>query len=334
MIKRRLRNIVVSGFGTRIRQDRDLVKITTKEGGVDRSITVSPKEVEQLIITGESSITSGVVRLLLENEVDLVFVQHRPNFFARVVRGDHNFITDLWRKQMNMDEDKRLSIAKEIVDCSIYNKVRILQSWAKNRDVTFGREIEYLNQSRDAILRAESNEELMGVEGDATRIYFGALRRIVPSEFGFQKREKHPPLDPMNSMLSYGYTVLLSRVEYGLMLAGLNLYEGVLHGTYRNRRALGFDLIEEFRQPIVDRVVVTQIVRGEVQENEFDRRSDMCYMSEGVKRHFLDALYDRMEDEYTYHGRKLEFLDIIFEQAKKLARTVEHDEKYKGFRCR
>lgn len=81
---------------------------------------VSPKEVEQIIIAGESSITSGVVRLMLENGVDLVFVEHKPtNFFARVVRSDYNMITDLWRKQIGMSEERRLEIAREIVDCSI-----------------------------------------------------------------------------------------------------------------------------------------------------------------------------------------------------------------------
>ncbi|MDI6860373.1 MAG: CRISPR-associated endonuclease Cas1 [Methanocellales archaeon] len=332
MIERRLRNVVISGFGAQLKRENELLKIVQKGDG--DAVYVSPREVEQVIIAGESSMTSGVVRLLLENNVDLVFIEHRPNFFARVVRGDHNFITDLWRKQILMDYERRLSIAREIVDCAIYNKLRMLQSLAKNRDVDFNSEIEYLRERRTSIKGVSDNETLMGIEGDATRMYFGALRRIVPKEFGFEKRERHPPLDPMNSMLSYGYTVLRSRVGYGLMLAGLNPFEGILHSTYRDRPALGFDLIEEFRQPIVDRVVITQIVQKQVQEDGFDRRSDMCYMGEDVKRKFLDALYHRLEDKYTYKGKKLEFLDIIFEQAKALARSVDNDERYEGFRYR
>lgn len=258
MIERRLRNIVVSGFGSKVFRENELVKIVTKEG---EQVQVSPREVEQVIIAGEASITSGVVRLLLENEVDLVFVEHKPtNFFAHVVRSDYNMITDLWRKQIVMGEDRRLEIAKEIMDCAIYNKLRILQSLAKNREVDFDKETEYL-KGRRAALRS-------------------ILRKIIPEEFGFEKRERHPPHDPVNSMLSYGYTVLKSRVEYSLMRAGLNPYEGVLHVAYRNRPALSFDLMEEFRQPIVDRVVITQITQKQVREDEFERREDMCYMSE------------------------------------------------------
>jgi CRISPR-associated protein Cas1 len=332
MIERRLRNIVISGFGSKVSRENELVKIITQEG---EQIHVSPREVEQVIIAGESSITSGVVRLLLKNGVDLVFIEHGPtNFFARVVRSDYNMITELWRKQILMKEDRRMEIAKEIMDCAVYNKLRILQSLAKNRGVDFNREIEYLNRRRAVLGSIKSNEALMGVEGDATKTYFAALRKIIPEEFGFDKRERHPPHDPTNSMLSYGYTVLKSRVEYGLMRAGLNPYEGILHAAYRNRPALSFDLIEEFRQPIVDRVVITQMTQKQVREEEFEKREDMCYMSEGVRGRFLDALYHRFEDVYTFRGERIEFLDIIFEQAKLLAKAIGNNEGYEGFRYR
>ena len=332
MIERKLRNIVVSGYGSKVFRENELIKIVTKEG---EQVQVSPREVEQVIIAGEASITSGVVRLLLKNGVDLVFVEHGPtNFFARVVRSDYNMITELWRKQILMREGKRLEIVREVIDCAIYNKLRILQSLAKNREVDFDKEIEYLSRRRAALRGIKKNETLMGVEGDATKTYFSALREIIPEEFGFEKRERHPPHDPLNSMLSYGYTVLKSRVEYGLMRAGLSPYEGVLHVAYRNRPALSFDLMEEFRQPIVDRVVITQITQKQVREEEFERREDMCYMSEEVRRGFLEALYSRFEDKYTYRGERMEFLDIIFDQAKLLAKAIGNDEKYKGFRYR
>ncbi len=296
---------------------------------------ISPREVEQVIIAGESSITSGVVRLLLENGVDLVFVRHIPtNFFARVVRSDHNMITDLWRRQILMDGDMRMEIAREILDCAIYNKVRILQSLAKNRELDFDREIMYLNERKSDLEVIKDINVLMGNEGDVTRRYFGALRKIIPEEFGFGRRERHPPHDPVNSMLSYGYTVLKSRVEYGLMQAGLNPYEGILHTTYRDRTALSFDLMEEFRQPVVDRVVITAITQRQIRVDEFEPREDMCYMSEEVRKKFLEALYTRLEDRYTFQGKKLEFLDIIFEQARTLAKAIRDGERYKGFRYR
>ncbi|HEC92567.1 MAG TPA: CRISPR-associated endonuclease Cas1 [Candidatus Atribacteria bacterium] len=330
MIEKRLRNVVISGYGYKIKCRKNLVLIK----GENENIIISPREIEQLVITGAVSLTSDVVRVLMDNNVDIVFVGHRPKFFARIVRSDYNFITDLWRKQIMLPTERRLEIAKEIVDCLIYNKLRMLQHLEKNRDIDFSVEIDRLKYEREKSSTYEDIPSLMGVEGDATRIYFSAVRKIIPKEFGFKKRVKHPPLDPINSMLSYGYTILLSRVSYGLLLSGLNVYEGILHESYRNREALAYDLMEEFRQPIVDRVVITFIVRGMVKTDDFDIRKEMCYMKENFKRNYLDSLYSRFENMYRYLGKPMEFLDIIFEQAKKLSNAIKNDEKYVGFRYR
>lgn len=86
--------------------------------------------------------------------------------------------------------------------------------------------------------------------------------------------------------------------------------------------------MEEFRQPVVDRVVLTMIVRNEVKKEDFTESS---YMSEGFKRKFLEALYSRFEDTHEYEGQKMEFLDIIGEQAKRLASAIGQEKEYRGF---
>jgi len=330
MIEKRLRNVVISGYGYKIKSKKNLILIK----GENEKIYLSPKEIEQLIIAGAVSLTSDVVRTLINNGVDLVFIGHNPNFFARVVKNDYNFITDLWRKQIILTEERKLEISKEIVDCLIYNKIRMLQHLEKNRDIDFFDEIDYLQSRKIDVKECDSRISLMGIEGDATKAYFFAIRKVIPEEFGFTRRVKHPPLDPINSMLSYGYTILFSRVSYGLMLAGLNIFEGIFHETYRDRAALAYDLMEEFRQPIVDRVVITMIVRRMVKPYDFRQGKDLCYMEENFKKKYLDLLYSRFEENYTYYGEKMEFLDIIFQQAKKLAEAIGKEKKYVGFRYR
>jgi len=91
MIEKKLRNVVISGYGYKIKSRKGLILIK----GEEDKVYLSPREVEQIIVAGEVSITSNVVKLLLSNGVDLVFVQHHPNFFARLVRNDSNFITNL-----------------------------------------------------------------------------------------------------------------------------------------------------------------------------------------------------------------------------------------------
>lgn len=322
MIQKKLRNVVVSGFGIDVRKDGDLIKIVENDG---KNTLISPKEIEQLIISGDVSITSGAVELALSNMVDLVFVEHRPNFFARIVKEDFNMITELWRAQILMDAGQRMRIAKEILRCAIHNRIEIARSRSANE-----KDVEQMVGALRSIPSCNTIEGLMGLEGIAARAYFHAISEDLPEELGFDGREKHPPKDPVNSMLSYGYTVLRSRVEFALLCAGLNPYEGIIHSTYRERPALSFDLMEEFRQPIVDRVVLTMIARNEVRAEDF-KIGEMCYMSESFKRSFLEALYCRFEDMHVYDGQRMEFLDIIGEQARKLAKAIKQGTQYRGF---
>lgn len=332
MIERRLRNVVVSSFGASLRKEKELVKISVPgEDGEALNYRVSPRKVEQIIVTGEASVSSGVIRLCLDHDVDLVFVKHYPSFFARVVRGDQNFISDLWRKQITFGDDAKLRLSKEFVSCGVYNKIRMLQSFSYNRGLDLDVYISKLSGLRDSIAGVCDKKELFGLEGSAARVYWGGVKCFLPTCFGFKGRVKHPPLDPVNSLLSYGYSVLLSRVEYGLMLAGLNMFEGVFHMVYRGRSALGFDLMEEFRQPIVDRVVFSLVCGEVLGVEDFTMREDMCVIGEKAKREYLDRLYSRLEAEYTWLGEKRMFLDIIFLQAEKLADAVGKGSDYGGF---
>ena len=335
MIEERLRNLVISEFGVKLTKSGDLIEVLDKDGSKKH---ISPHDLEQVIITGEASITSGVVRLLLEKGVDLVFIGRYPPLFARVVRSDQSFISDIWRAQIMMSDEMKLEIGREILQSAVYNRIRMLQHLSKNReDLTFDDAVRRLKDIRRKMEKAEDSFELMGYEGEGSHIYFSSIRSVIPEKLSFEGRKKRPPPDPVNALLSYGYTVLHSRVEYGLMLAGLNPFEGIIHASYRNRPALSFDLTEEFRQVIVDRVVLTDIVRGRVKERDFeyDNESGGCFMVEEFKRGFLERLYARFEEEYMVEEEgKMQFIDIIFRQAKKLKRAIMGEEQYRGFRYR
>lgn len=103
---------------------------------------------------------------------------------------------------------------------------------------------------------AATTAEIMGLEGAAASAYFDGLRAILPSDAGFNGRNRQPPLDVVNAALSYGYTVLLGECTSALVAAGLDPAIGALHGDVDNRPGLALDLIEEFRPLIVDQVVV------------------------------------------------------------------------------
>ena len=328
-----LKNLIVSKHGTRLSREGSMMvaEVRSKDGTKERR-KFSPLEIEQVIITCEASVTSGLIRLLLEEDVDLVFVHHRPNTFARVVDQRENIITDLWKKQLTMPEEEKVSLAKAFVRAGGKNKVYLLRSLSRSYRIDLKEQMERIGTIMEELDREKSINEIFGFEGNMAERYFKAVRRILPGEIGFFGRKKNPSPDPVNAMLSYGYTVLASRVEYGLLKAGLNPYEGILHSTGRGRKSLTFDLIEEFRQPIVDRVVLTLVARKQLHGDDFIYPEEgVCHIDGEGKRLFLDSLYSRFEDTFTCEGNEKNFLDIINLQAGKLAEAVRTGGEYQGF---
>lgn len=330
MIQKKLRTVIVTEYGYAIKRRKRLIVIFNLDG---EQMLISPFEIDQIVISGNCSITSSAITLLLEHDVDVLFLPSHPEIAARLMPVTGNTFIQLWMKQQSITEEKRMAFACEIMRCAIYNKIRMLQQLMKNIPVSFSADIHQLKVLQKTIDTVDSTNQLLGIEGNATRLYFSCIRQIIPKEFGFFTRKKHPSLDPVNAMLSYGYTILLSKVTQALLVSGLNIYQGFLHKHYRKHTALSFDIMELFRQPVVDRVVITLINQKRVGVTDFQMSSDKCIMKKPLKKIFVDALYTRFEQVYKYRGELVELQDIIQLQAIQL-RTVIRDDSlsFTGFR--
>ncbi|MFP4052222.1 MAG: CRISPR-associated endonuclease Cas1 [Petrotogales bacterium] len=323
MIEHKLRNLVVSGYGSKVGKKGKLIYVETEEN----KLKISPKELEQLILFDEGKITCGAIRYLYREDVDVVFVDEKHNQFLRIVDGEENPLSDLWIEQMELGRKEKLRLISEILRASFYNKSRLLSQ--------FGLEVGDLKERILKLDESESSDILRGKEGEFSKRYFSKIKKLIGSEFEFEKREKNPPPDPINSMLSYGYTVLKSRIQYSLLRAGLNPYIGILHESYRDRPALSFDMMEIFRSVIVDRTVLTMLNKGMIDLDDFEYPEEgICYITGDGKQSYLNELFKRMESKHEYDEDRLEFLDIMFLQAEELADHVKGKDEFKGFRWR
>lgn len=327
MINKQLSNVVITGFGYKIKKKGRLIVIQCD----GENVYISPREIKQLVIAGEVLFTSGAIALLIDHAVEILFLSQNPRISARVMNIMGDRCIDIWRKQIEISYYDRIIYAKEFVNCGIYNKIRLLQQIVRNRDISFSAEIDLMNNLKKKISDADSIAGLMGLEGHASKVYFSCIKVIVPSDFKFEKRIRHPPKDPINSMLSYGYMMLFSKVNQYLIQAGLNVYIGFLHESYRDRAALSFDLMEEYRQPIVDRVVLTFMAHDMLKLSDFKIGDNTCIINDDLKRKFVDALYSRLEQKYNYKNELKSFKDIIFLQAKNLSKSIRKNSSYEGF---
>jgi CRISPR-associated protein Cas1 len=328
-----IRTVCISGYGKKLKKHNGIIAVESGddgEGNRDKH-TISPLDIDLLMLSGEHDITTGALRLLLSSGVDVAVLDSFGNPAGYLLPCGKSKLIERFEGQKSLGTKRRLAIARMVCTASLTNKVSLLRSVSKNIELCFDEEIGNILSSAGNIENCNDAGSLMGVEGYSTNEYFSALRKVIPEEFGFTGRERMPPCDPVNALFGYGYGILYSVVRRAIVKAGLSPYYGVLHSSYKNQEALVYDLIEEFRQPVVDRVILTLISRKQVSPVDFKLTDKGCMMNGYFKKQYADHILTRLEKEYTYEKRKLNFYEIIESQAQKMEKAVFENEPYKPF---
>lgn len=163
-------------------------------------------------------------------------------------------------------------------------------------------------------------ESLMGIEGRYAARYWGVLAHLIPAELNWPGRETHGASDPFNQVLNYGYGVLYAQVEQAIVLAGLDPYAGLLHADRPGKPSLVLDVIEEFRQAVVDRTLLGQVTRGWSIGREDDGRLDR-----ETRQRIVEKVLERLESSEPYEGKRQPLRHILQCQTRHIATFVRGD---------
>jgi CRISPR-associated protein Cas1 len=183
---------------------------------------------------------------------------------------------------------------------------------------------------------AETLDEVRGVEGAAASLYFRAYALgFEEPAFRFEKRTRRPPMDPVNALLSLGYTLLLERVRGAAEAVGLDTELGVLHAPQAGRPSLVLDLMEELRTPLVDALVWAAVHLGAIEPGHFEDAGPgepVVVRKEGLRR-FAQLFGRRLERRVRPVGaeERVTFRHLMLRQAQAFARAVLHGESYQGY---
>lgn len=227
---------------------------------------------EQLVLMGYTSLTGAVVDFLIRNRVETVFLSPRGSFRGRLNIDDHKDVERRRHQYLKLsDPDFLLKTAKAIVQGKLRNQARMLhvhgQRGSSPQILSMALAVKTMAGN---IPELGSLEMLRGVEGNAARSYFNAFGLLIKNpEFKFSARTKRPPLDPVNALLSFIYTMLTNEVLSAIKTAGLDPCLGSLHEPAYGRPALACDLVEEWRTYLGDRLVLQLINKGTVQKDDF-----------------------------------------------------------------
>ncbi|MBI4820414.1 MAG: CRISPR-associated endonuclease Cas1 [Deltaproteobacteria bacterium] len=342
--------------------------------GRDELRSVPIEEVEQLALMGNVSLTAPATRALLRRGIDTVFLTRSGSFVGRLTTGfSKNILLRRAQHQRFADPAFALPIAKRIVAGKIANQRRVLaRAQRKRASDPLAKALVSLRLAEEKLreeLRPRPGSELgaantegeldrlRGVEGHASAIYFGVFGELVRAPgIEWSGRKRRPPPDPINVLLSFGYTMLGNLISGQSEQAGFDPYFGVMHTAEYGRPSLSLDLIEELRPLLVDSTAIMVLNRKEIGKVDFEilpvdgespvedawasEESDeavaaarpLIFRREGVVK-WVSALERRLSEVAYYEPRKerMSYRNIIKEQVYRLARAVEGQDEYDAF---
>jgi CRISPR-associated protein Cas1 len=283
-------------------------------------------DTSQISLFGNIMVTPALLHNLCERGVPVCYFSHGGWFYG-ITHGMTHKNVELRIRQyvMAMDRSKSLPVARRIVEGKIRNCRTLLR---RNHPAPPEAALEELSAMAQAATEARSHEELLGIEGTAARVYFMHFGAMLKGEgglaFNFQHRNRRPPRDPVNALLSYLYAVMAKDLTVTLLAVGFDPYLGVYHTPRYGRPSLALDLMEEFRPLIADSVVITLINNAEVKQDDFIIRAGAATMTPEARKKLL-AGYERRLDATVTHplfGYSISYRRILEVQVRLLGRYL------------
>ena len=328
--------LVVQSQRARIGKEGDTLKIDDEEQG---NITVRMNEVSDVALFGNVSITTPALAALLDREIPITFHSH-GGWFRGIAHGvgHRNVEVRTAQYRSSFDEGYCLRFARDLVAAKILNQRTILRrNWRGERDARKAA-LDRLNATRRSVAGAATMDALRGLEGNAAAIYFRAFAGLLaPPEAGrssdetkgfrpfrFESRNRRPPKDPINAMLSLAYAMLTRHLTIALASVGLDSYRGFFHAPRYGRPALALDIMESFRPIIADSVVLSVVNTGEISAGNFVVGATGTALTSAGRRRFVGAFERRLslETRHPLFGYRLSMRRLLLMQARLLSRHL------------
>lgn len=328
-----------------VRKDGDTLVVqipANKEKGTEkRKVRVPLMKVDQVVVMGDSTVSTPALLALLEQKVDICYCSFHGQFRGRLAPGfSKNSLLRIEQHRAHDDAQRSLTLAKAFVRGKCANqRTLLLRSNRKRGDEKVARAAQSLKGILNQVEAVEPDDgppdpsvpqadsaigSLLGLEGAGGSFYFGAFGRLLKHDLGFRRRVRRPPTDPVNALLSYGYVLLMNKVASTVQAVGLDPFVGFLHSSQYGKPALALDLMEELRAVIVDSVVLTVINNRILKAVDFEEEMGAYRLSEAGRRTFLGKFEERLNTEVQHptFGYKASYKKCLELQVRLLAKSL------------
>jgi len=311
--------------------------------------------IRQVVVFGNVQVSTQAIECLATLEVPVVYLSGYGRFIAALQPAPtKNVMLRVNQYRIFADPQRALTLAKAVVKAKVANQRTLLMRCLRSRS---------LDESVDGTESVRGSDEpaargmaellerldrisdpavLLGTEGQAAALYFGEFQRMLKAQspgrcFDFKTRNRRPPRDPVNSLLSFGYAMLLKDCFSSLCTVGFDPYCGFYHAGRHGKPSLALDLMEEFRAIIADSVALTLINNGILTPNDFLVWREACLLTDAGRKCFFEAYEQRKATVVTHpvFGYKMSYGRMVEVQARMLAAHVRGDiPEYTGFTVR
>jgi len=306
-----------------VKKDGDTLLVTIPEdrerGTPRRKVRVPLVKVTQVVVYGDVTLTSPALAALLERRADVCFCTHYGRFLGRLAPPmGKNSLIRLEQHRAHNDPQRAFALARAFVRGKLANmRTMLMRANRKLGDVVVAQAVASIGRTLEQVDRLDPRTAsgpldparpqagsavgtLMGLEGAGTASYFGVFGRLLKDDWGFTRRQRRPPRDPVNALLSFSYVLLMNQVASAVSIVGLDPYVGFLHSSQFGKPALALDVMEAFRPLVADSVVLTVLNNRMLNRKDFREELGAWRLTDGGRRVFLAKLEERLDTEIRH----------------------------------
>ena len=290
------------------------------------------EDIERLHLFGEIDLNTKFLNYISRYSI-LISIYNYYGFYSGTYYSKKKNVAGLIivkQSEVYMDCSKRLYVAKAFIDSGYHHILRNLR-----RHKVEERYIESIEKERISINNAIGIEELMGAEGRGRKIYYEAMNSFLTEEFQFKKREKRPPKDPINALISFGNSMMYTTVLGEIYKTQLDPTISYLHQPSTKRFSLSLDIAEIFKPLIVDSIIFSMVNKKMLTGKDFDIEHEICYLNEDGKKKFIREYENKLNTTISHRTlkRKVSYRYLIRLECYKLIKLMIEGEEYKPLKA-
>lgn len=297
----------------------------------EEEVRVAIGEVSELVLAGPVNLTTPALHALMKAEVPVAWMSSGFWYMGTTGgQGPRSAGARMAQYRLHDDDARRLAFARTLVDAKLKNQRTLLRRNWRGGEAEREPVLERLRHLSAKLPQVRDMAELLGTEGEGAAIYFRAWPKLLNEkatslpEFGFERRSRRPPADPVNACLSLCYALLTRAVSTALEVAGLDPWVGFYHTDRPGRPSLALDMMEPLRPILADSAVLTVLNQGELGPRDFVTIGPGCNLTPDGRRTLIRAFERRLDQEATHpaFGYQISMRRMLHVQARLLARYL------------